>query len=43
MPESTDQFPVTWDVPADALRHWEFDPMHAPDVITPLGFELLDE
>lgn len=43
MPESTDQFPVIWDDPADALRHWEFDPMHAPDVITPLGFELLDE
>ncbi|MDP6452402.1 MAG: PEP-utilizing enzyme [SAR202 cluster bacterium] len=43
MLESDDQFPVSWDDPDDALRHWEFDPMHAPDVITPLGYELLDE
>ena len=43
MPESSDQFPVTWGDPADALRHWEFDPMHSPDVLTPLGFELLEE
>ncbi|MCH7800228.1 MAG: hypothetical protein IIC24_01665 [Chloroflexi bacterium] len=43
MPESSDQFPVAWDDPADALRHWEFDPMHSPDVLTPLGFELLEE
>ena len=43
MPEFSDQFPVTWDDPAAALRHWEFDPMHSPDVLTPLGFELLEE
>jgi len=41
--DSNDQFPVVWKNPADALRHWEFDPMHSPDVITPLGFELLEE
>ena len=36
-------FPVEWDDPADAERSWTFDPMHFPDVMTPLGFDLFCE
>ena len=34
-----DHFPVHWDDPADAERTWMFDPMHSPDVVTPLSFD----
>ena len=39
----SDAFPVEWDDPADAERSWRFDPMHAPDVTTPLSFDLYYE
>jgi pyruvate,water dikinase len=38
--DRSDAFPVSWDHPADAGRSWNYDPMHAPDVMTPLGFDL---
>ena len=36
----SDEFPVHWDDPADAERTWMFDPMHSPDVVTPLSLDL---
>ena len=33
----TIEFPVRWDDPADARLTWRHDPMHNPDVATPLG------
>jgi pyruvate,water dikinase len=38
--DQSDAFPVHWADPADALRSWNYDPMHASDVMTPLGFDL---
>src|SRR5437660_1817453 len=37
------EFPVHWDNPADAEITWQFDPMHAPVAVTPLGFDLFME
>ncbi|MGH8999392.1 MAG: PEP-utilizing enzyme [Acidimicrobiia bacterium] len=34
--EHATDFPVVWDDPADAERHWARDRMHVPDQITPL-------
>jgi len=39
----TTAFPVHWDNPADAELTWRFDPMHTPEVTTPLGFDLYME
>lgn len=36
-------FPLQWDNPADAALTWRFDPMHTPEVTTPLGFDLYME
>ena len=36
-------FPVHWESPADANLTWRFDPMHTPDVTTPLSFDLYME
>jgi phosphohistidine swiveling domain-containing protein len=36
-------FPVSWDNPADGDLSWRFDPMHTPDVTTPLSFDLYME
>ncbi len=33
-------FPVTWENQADAERCWEHDPVHLPNAMTPLEFEL---
>ena len=38
--ESASDFPVKWDNPADAERYWEHDPVHSPDAVKPLAFEL---
>ena len=38
--EQSEAFPVHWDDPADAAQSWNHDPMHAPDVMSPLGFDL---
>ena len=38
--EQSEAFPVHWDDPADATQSWNHDPMHAPDVMSPLGFDL---
>ena len=38
--DQSDAFPVRWDDPADAGRSWNYDRMHAPDVMSPLGFDL---
>ncbi|MDP6511569.1 MAG: PEP-utilizing enzyme [SAR202 cluster bacterium] len=43
MPDKADGFPVHWDNPKDANLHWGFDPMHTPDVMSPLGFDLYYE
>ena len=37
------EFPVHWDNPADGGLSWRFDPMHTPDVTTPLSFDLYME
>jgi phosphohistidine swiveling domain-containing protein len=37
------EFPLHWDNPADADLTWRFDPMHTPDVTTPLSFDLYME
>ena len=37
------EFPLHWDSPADANLTWRFDPMHTPDVTTPLSFDLYME
>jgi len=37
------EFPVAWDNPADGDLSWRFDPMHTPDVTTPLSFDLYME
>jgi pyruvate,water dikinase len=39
----TTDFPVHWDNPADADLSWRFDPMHTPEVTTPLSFDLYME
>jgi len=39
----TTAFPVHWDDLADAELTWRFDPMHNPEVTTPLGFDLYME
>ena len=38
--QADNEFPVQWDDPADAERSWQFDLVHTPDVMTPLGFDL---
>jgi rifampicin phosphotransferase len=35
-----DAFPIEWDDPVDAGRCWEHDPVHLPNAMTPLEFEL---
>ena len=42
-PGTSDEFPVHWEYPADAELSWNYDRMHAPDVMTPLGFDLFFE
>ncbi len=37
------EFPLHWDSPADADLTWRFDPMHTPEVTTPLSFDLYME
>jgi len=37
--DQSDAFSVRWFDPADASLSWNYDPMHAPDVMTPLGFD----
>src|SRR3990170_9156777 len=39
----TTDFPLSWADTADERLTWQFDPMHSPDVITPLGFDLYME
>ncbi len=33
-------FPVKWDTPADDRLYWTFDPIHYPDPVSPLAFDL---
>jgi pyruvate,water dikinase len=37
------EFPLEWDNPTDAALTWRFDPMHNPDVATPLSFDVYME
>jgi pyruvate,water dikinase len=37
---SAEAFPVTWTDPGDEKLTWHFELEHAPDVATPLGFDL---
>ena len=37
------EFPLHWDSPVDANLTWRFDPMHTPDVTTPLSYDLYME
>jgi rifampicin phosphotransferase len=37
------EFPLEWENAADANLTWRFDPMHTPDVTTPLSFDLYME
>ena len=37
------EFPLHWENPAAANLTWRFDPMHTPDVTTPLSFDLYME
>jgi hypothetical protein len=37
------EFPLHWDNPADGELNWRFDPMHNPDVATPLSFDVYME
>ena len=43
LPGPSDEFPVQWKSPADAELSWNNDRMHAPDVMTPLRFDLFFE
>jgi pyruvate,water dikinase len=36
----TADFPIVWDDPADAELVWHYDPVHMPDALAPLEFEL---
>ena len=36
-----DEFPVTFDDPADALVSWERDDMHMPFALTPLAGDFI--
>jgi pyruvate,water dikinase len=38
----TKDFTVTWSDPADSQLTWLYDPMHAPDPVTPAGAEFWD-
>lgn len=38
--DKTQDFPVTWDNPADAEICWQYDPVHLPSAVAPLEFEL---
>ena len=38
--ETSNDFPVTFDDPADAEKSWQYDPVHTPGAIPPLNFEL---
>ncbi len=38
--QTSTEFPVRWEDPADAELTWRFDLAHTPDVMTPLGIDL---
>jgi hypothetical protein len=38
--ERIDEFPIVWDHPDDENRTWSHDPMHTPDVVSPLGYDI---
>ena len=40
MPDETDAFPVEWEDPAHAKIAWVHDPVHSPDAVKPLAFDL---
>ena len=35
-----DAFPIIWDDPADANSAWIFDPVHAPEPVPALSYDL---
>jgi len=41
-PTATDDFPIVWREPADAELTWEWDDMHTPHVVRPLGEDYLE-
>ena len=40
MPEENDAFPIEWDDPSHAEVAWQHDPVHSPDAVKPLAFDL---
>ena len=41
-PTATDDFPIVWREPGDADLTWEWDDMHTPHVVRPLGEDYLE-
>ncbi len=40
MPDEPDAFPIEWEDPTHARQAWQHDPIHSPNAVKPLSFEL---